>query len=420
MNDADMMGAILADDMGLGKSLQTITLIWTLLKQNAYGQRPLVKRILLVCPCSLVQNWQNEFRKWLGDQRLKVLALTKTQDQKTFEHTAAMNPVLIMSYEMALRCERLKQMDFDMLVCDEGHRLKNAAVKINTTLTSLDIPRRVLLTGTPVQNDLQELYALVDFVNPGHLGQLKTFKRVYETAIAQGRDGDADEDQVELGKDRVQELQAMISLCVLRRTADVNSQYLPSKTDFVLFCRPSPLQIAVYRQVLMGVVYSSMSAQHFAVIDALRKVCNHPALILKRINGDSTECVTLNRNVEDAFPEDYGCDGMKVDDSGKLTVLCELLAAIHGMSQKVVIASNFTQTLDLIEQLCVSANYKCLRLDGSTPQAKRDEYIQRFNSKNGSASVFLLSTKAGGVGVNLIGASRLILYDCDWNPANDQ
>ena len=143
-----------------------------------------------------------------------------------------MNQVLIMSYEMALRCEQLKRMEFGLLVCDEGHRLKNAAVKINTTLTSLEIPRRVLLTGTPVQNDLLELYSLVDFVNPGHLGHVKTFKRDYETAIAQGRDGNADDDQVELGKDRVLELQAMISLCVLRRTSEVNSEYLPSKSVF--------------------------------------------------------------------------------------------------------------------------------------------------------------------------------------------
>ncbi|XP_070187722.1 DNA repair and recombination protein RAD54B-like isoform X2 [Littorina saxatilis] len=438
-------GAILADDMGLGKTLQCIALVWTLLKQGMYGGKPPVKRVLVVTPGSLVKNWAAEFRKWLGTERLQVFVAAGDSRVEDYVKTAVY-PVLIISYEMFVRgYEVVKSVPFDLVVCDEGHRLKNAAIKTNSLISSLDTRRRVVLSGTPIQNDLQEFFAVVDFCNPGVLGSSAAFRRVYEDPILQSRQPGATKDIVDLGEERAAELSRLTRMFVLRRTQEVNNKYLPPKVELVLFCQPSALQINIYHEILRTSVVRSClmgrgsgagkgaGAPHLLAIAALKQLCNHPKLIAPKVfkasealteDGDAVDISdgdSLFTGLADKYHTELSAAGVSCGDSGKLAALNVILANVFGHcpQEKVVLVSNHTKTLDLLQQFCSDCGYSCVRLDGHTPTAQRQQIVTRFNSSYGQEKIFLLSSKAGGVGLNLIGASRLILYDIDWNPAND-
>ena len=251
-NEEGNKGVILADEMGLGKTLQTITLIWTLLKQGPWGGKPIAKRVLILAPSSLVKNWQAEFSKWLGSERINVFAVD--QSNRVTEYLSRQNtPVLIMSYEMFVRSfEHLSRLKFDLLVCDEGHRLKNEKIKASTLLGEMDTEMRIVLTGTPLQNDLKEFYAIACVVNPNVLGSPASFARKYEDPIVRSKQPDATVEEIEDGKIRAEELNELTSAFILRRTQDVISKFLPPKTEMILFCRPTQLQSYIYEQALNG------------------------------------------------------------------------------------------------------------------------------------------------------------------------
>ncbi|KAJ7372116.1 DNA repair and recombination protein rad54b [Desmophyllum pertusum] len=427
-------GAILADDMGLGKTLQCISLIWTLHKQGMYGGNHSVKRTLIITPGSLVKNWSSEFRKWLGNERLKVYAVNSDKRVKEFMNSP-LYPVMIISYEMFLRSvEEVRNIKFGLVICDEAHRLKNTTIKTATMISGLKTRRRILLTGTPVQNDLKEFHSLVDVCNPGILGTQSCFRRLYEEPIVHGQQPDATSEEKLLGQTRAAELNRLTSMFFLRRTSEVNSRYLPPKVESVVFCRPSLLQLSVYRHLLTSRVvrscltsYSSGGSRHLVCIGALKKLCNDPSLIYSQCQqanemADSLDIdqeASVYEGLDRSFPESYKPDRFTTDHSGKLQVLSHILAQIHRIGERVVLISNYTQTLDLLQKLCENRSYDFLRLDGKTPTSKRQSLVDRFNDKHCKIFVFLLSSKAGGVGLNLIGASRLVLFDIDWNPAND-
>ncbi|GFO23418.1 DNA repair and recombination protein rad54 [Plakobranchus ocellatus] len=447
------LGAVLADDMGLGKTLQCITLIWTLLKQGPYGGRPVVKKVLVITPGSLVKNWYLEFKKWLGTERLNVYAVSGDKRVEDFVKSN-MYPVLILSYEMFVRCyEVIKQVPFGLVICDEGHRLKNTAIKTTSLIMSLPCRRRVVLTGTPVQNDLQEFFSIVEFCNPGILGSSSAFRRVYEEPIVASRQPRASAQEKELGKERARELTRLTQMFVLRRTQEINNDYLPPKVELVLFCRASLLQTELYQQLLRSKAVrmclqsryqqQTSGSAHLSIIGALKQLCNHPRLIhgkavLAEQAGERTKAVRasdhgwVNEDDDDSaedsiysgllslFPAAYSAGPAHAKESGKLKVLVGILSSVwrYSATDKVVLVSNHTKTLDMLQTVCESRGYTCLRLDGQTPTGQRQELVNKFNKLN-THRIFLLSSKAGGVGLNLIGASRLILYDIDWNPAND-
>ncbi|XP_013382594.1 DNA repair and recombination protein RAD54B [Lingula anatina] len=423
-------GAILADEMGLGKTLQCIALIWTLLKQGPYGGKAVVKRVLVVTPGSLVKNWCHEFHKWLGKERLAVFAVTKEKKVKDF--LTSFHPVLVVSYEMLVRhIEHIRQVKFDLIVCDEGHRLKNSSIKTTSLMSSLSVQRRVVLTGTPIQNDLQEFFSLVDFCNPGILGTSSAFHNIYEVPILASRQPGALPEELELGRTRSDELSQLTKQFILRRTQEVNDQYLPPKVEYVVFCRPSEVQLQLYRQILKSQAVRrclqdvSNTASHLVGIGALKKLCNHPCLIYEaaRETEESSERMDMSSSpfigLLQHFPDSYSVQEPSSDEVGKLTVLLTLLSSIVQSQEKVVVVSNYTKTLDILETIVKGHGYKFLRLDGQTPTDKRQEIVNLFNSKYSQHTVFLLSSKAGGIGLNLIGASRIVLYDIDWNPATD-
>ncbi|KAM3873330.1 DNA repair and recombination protein RAD54B [Diretmus argenteus] len=423
-------GAILADEMGLGKTLQSVALAWTLLKQGPYGGKPVVKRVLVVTPGSLVQNWGAEFNKWLGRERISVF--TVDQDHRIEQFVVSrLHSVLVISYEMLLRSlEQVQKLEFGLVICDEGHRLKNSNIKISSALSGLSCQRRVILTGTPVQNDLQEFYAIIEFVNPGILGSSTAYRKVYEEPILHSRQPSCTEEERVLGEERAAELSRLTGMFILRRTQEIINCYLPPRLDWTLFCGPSPLQQELYKHLLSHRVFraclqgSVQTHTHLACITALKKLCNHPGLLhstVKEKTDSGTEENSLYEGLVDLFPESYSSGGYSTADSGKLLVLSDLLSAIRQLnsSDRVVVVSNYTQTLDLLQDLCVHLGYTFCRLDGHTPTIQRQRLVDNFNSPYSQSFLFLLSSKAGGVGLNLVGASHLVLYDIDWNPAND-
>ncbi|XP_042639565.1 DNA repair and recombination protein RAD54B [Orycteropus afer afer] len=427
-------GAILADEMGLGKTLQCVSLIWTLQCQGPYGGKPVIKKTLIVTPGSLVNNWRKEFQKWLGSERIKIF--TVDQDHKIEEFIKSpLYSVLIISYEMLLRSlDQIKNIKFDLLICDEGHRLKNSAIKTTTALISLSCEKRIILTGTPVQNDLQEFFALIDFVNPGILGSLSSYRKIYEEPIILSREPSASEEEKNLGERRAAELTRLTGLFILRRTQEVINKYLPPKIENVVFCQPGALQIELYRKLLNSKAVRSClqgwleNSPHLVCIGALKKLCNHPCLLFNSIKekecsstSDENEERSIYEGLMNVFPADYNPLMFMEEESGKLQVLSKLLAIIHELrpSEKVVLVSNYTQTLNILQEVCKRHGYAYTRLDGQTPIHQRQQIVDGFNSKYSSDFIFLLSSKAGGVGLNLIGGSHLILYDIDWNPATD-
>lgn len=412
--DADRFGAILADEMGLGKTLQCISLIYTLMKQGPYSQ-PILKRILIVTPSSLMENWDREISKWLKTERIFTFIVSPTNQSKKYAQSAHI-PILIISYELlSKQIRELDSVKFDLMICDEGHRLKNSAIKTSSILDAVECPRRILLTGTPIQNDLQEFYSLITFVNPGLLGTYSEFKTKFEKPILQSQQPGVLPMFANLGKARLEELNSITSSFILRRTQEVINKYLPGKQEAVIFCHPSKLQETLLRTAIQFYEKSDRSTYSpLQLITVLKKICNHPSLIA------STEKIdvggSLIKLLNDNLPP---WQDMGPTDSGKLAVLDSLLETLIQRQEKAVIVSYYGKTLDMIMGLCEHYNYKYCRLDGSTPSQDRCKIVSSFNSPSSDTFIFLLSAKAGGIGLNLTGASRLILYDNDWNPASD-
>lgn len=196
-------GAIMADEMGLGKTLQTITLLWTLLKQNPIHESgPVITKALVVCPAGLVDNWKKEFRKWLGNERIGVFVADAKNRKITNFTMGKVYNIMIVGYEMlrVVQEELKKGSGVDIVIADEGHRLKTANNKAMLAIQSLNTERRIILSGTPLQNDLSEFYTAIDFVNPGLLGKRSAFKREFETPILRSRQPNVSEAELEKGE----------------------------------------------------------------------------------------------------------------------------------------------------------------------------------------------------------------------------
>ncbi|KAL2715707.1 DNA repair and recombination protein RAD54B-like isoform X1 [Vespula squamosa] len=410
-------GAILADEMGLGKTLQCITLVWTLLKKGPFG-KPILKRVLIVTPSSLCNNWKKEFIHWLGSHRIFPFVADSKNKPQNFKRQPR-SQVLIISYEMFVRTyEEIKEINFDLIICDEGHRLKNSNIQAAKLLQEIDCKRRILLSGTPIQNDLQEFYTLVNFVNPIILGSSTEYKRYYEGPIIASQCPHASDDVQFLGKDRAKELRDATSPFILRRTQEIISKYLPRKHEMVIFCHLSEKQKALYSLVIdtwFDNTISEKKATHLTIITALKKICNHPVLFTK----DKDNFLSNNPAFLQLTKNDNASNSNETEYCGKITIVRCLMRNLKKTDEKIVLVSYYTQTLDFFESICNAEGLKYCRLDGSTQNVARMKIIEQFNSKTDDSKIFLLSAKAGGVGLNLPGASRLILFDSDWNPASD-
>eukprot|EP00804_Cyclotella_cryptica_P029873 CCRYP_010803-RA/>CCRYP_010803-RA protein AED:0.06 eAED:0.06 QI:244/1/1/1/0.75/0.6/5/436/979 len=413
-------GAVLADEMGLGKTLMTIATIYSLHRH----QRD--RRFIIVCPSSLVSNWAKEFDQWIGkaSQPKRVIVRNGAQDEGLRALKSFVPPkpqqaeVLILSYEL-LRLHReivAKATRVGLLVVDEGHRLKNTAgSQTLAALNSLHAEARILISGTPIQNNLSEFYSVANFAVPGILGDLSSFRRWYERPLSEANTKNATREQKERGRMQSKALEEITKTFVLRRLQkDVLKSILPPRMELLLFCRPTEKQCELYHEISHRASKSigSMGGREDAdnplrLLGELRKLCTHPFLLSKE--GESS---SLSPREED------------VSLSGKLLVLERLLDSIrdHHPNDKVVIVSNFTTALSVIESCILrKKNLPFVRLDGSVELSARQPMVDSFNKGSVNLSfAFLLSSKAGGCGLNLIGANRLIMVDADWNPATDQ
>ncbi|KXN86905.1 DNA repair protein rhp54 [Leucoagaricus sp. SymC.cos] len=433
-------GCIMADEMGLGKTLQCIALMWTLLKQSPHTGKPTIEKCIIACPSSLVKNWANELIKWLGKDTVTPLAvdgkggkaelLPRVQRWVSARGRNVTQPVMIVSYEtLRTLSTYLTNCSIGLLLCDEGHRLKNSESQTFQALNSLDVKRRVILTGTPIQNDLSEYFSLLNFANPDFLGSKNDFRKNFENAIIRGRDALASDEIKAESEKKLKELGSLVMKFIIRRTNDLLSKYLPVKYEHVVFCNPSQLQLSLYRLFITSSEIKALlrgtDSQPLKAINILKKLCNHPGLL--NLPDDL-------KGSENILPPDYaatkvvssgrGSDrnpAVRCEWSGKFIVLERFLHQIRtSTNDKIVLISNYTQTLDLFEKLCRNKKYGFFRLDGTMSITKRQKLVDQFNDPNGKEFIFLLSSKAGGCGINLIGANRLILFDPDWNPAADQ
>ncbi|KAL2858194.1 SNF2 family N-terminal domain-containing protein [Aspergillus pseudodeflectus] len=417
-------GAILADDMGLGKTLQTITLLWTLLKQNPiYEASSVIKKALIVCPVTLINNWRKEFRKWLGNERIGVFVFDDKRKRLTDFTMGKAYSVMIVGYEKLRTVQEglARGNGVDIVIADEGHRLKTLQNKSGQAIQSLNATKRIILSGTPIQNDLKEFFAAVDLVNPGVLGSFKSFVKEFEVPIVRSRQPEATEKDIEKGEARNEELRELTSKFMLRRTADILAKYLPPKTEYVLFCKPTNTQAKIYQSVLESPVFQSVigsSESALQLITILKKLCNSPSLLSPK-NGENAPSETIAALLSSLPPNLLR--HFSPSTSAKIRVLDQLLHHLRtSTSEKIVLVSNYTSTLTLLANLLSSLSLPFLRLDGSTPAQKRQGLVEDFNRLPANLCfAFLLSAKAGGTGLNLIGASRLVLFDVDWNPATD-
>ncbi|KIM91969.1 hypothetical protein PILCRDRAFT_809966 [Piloderma croceum F 1598] len=426
-------GCILADEMGLGKTLQTICLVWTLLKQNPYaGGGPVIGKVLVVCPVTLVNNWKAEFHKWLSRDRVGVFIGDKDKSVIKQFINSRIHQVLVIGYEkLRTVIDDLAycQPPIGLVICDEGHRLKSANNKTTAMFKALRTPRRIILSGTPIQNDLSEFHAMADFCNPGLLDDYSTFRRVYEIPILKSRAPGCTSKETEIGEARSSQLLTISKSFVLRRDATILKNYLPPKHEYVVFVTPTALQLSIFSTILnadkLDNLMQSSTAESLALINTLTKISNSPILLkatADKAKANSGSDAIKRAGMDEALkllPPKAQIEDFSL--SGKLAALSNLLKAIrHNTEEKCVIVSHYTSTLNIIEAFCKKKSYTYFRLDGQTPTAKRQEYVNTFNkSSQYSRFLFLLSSKAGGVGLNITGASRLCLIDSDWNPSHD-
>lgn len=417
-------GCLVADEMGLGKTLMSIALIWTLIKQSPTLKIPVCSKILICCPVTLINNWTSEFRKWLGRNKLGILSLTGTDNQA--DRMSILNfsrynvyQVLLINYEkVLLHHSELTKVKFDLLICDEGHRLKNSSNKVLNHLIGLNVARKVMLSGTPIQNDLVEFHTIIDFINPGILGDFKSFQKLFINPILRSRDVNCvDPIAKALGEKMSKQLIQLTQQFTIRRTQSILSQYLKKKTEVIVYVAPTKVQRELF-QFILKLHYcdkirqdsESLGKGALELINLLKKLCNAPALLLDD---------KLFKSMCDATQENpFARTSSTLGSSGKINVLIPIILELINLNEKIVLVSNYTKTLDMFELIMNKLNLSFARLDGSTPNAVRGKLVNEFNNSS-RLQVFLLSSKSGGMGINLIGASRLVLFDSDWNPSVD-
>ena len=403
-----LAGCILAHSMGLGKSLAALALLYTLLKGGPRGA-PTLRKAAIVCPASLCGNWRAECHKWLGAVRLDPVVLPSGKEAvdvvRDFVHCPPQR-LLIASYEgFRSHAAALAAAPIGLLVCDEGHRLKSAAG--NKTIDALRSHggKRAILTGTPMQNDLDELWAMCDFACPCALPPLRTFKSIFSNPIEAGRQSRASDEDRRLADARSEQLWAMTSRFMHLCDRSVLSSHLPSRHELVIAVALSPAQSDLYVATLADARGHSRTtdAAMLGAIQRLRLVC-------------STDAADADADADADAPPGGGVSA----EVSKISVIAALVPALVAAREKLVIACQFQRTLDLLQSTLTALGCGCLRIDGRVSAASRQQLVDRFNSAHGTELAFLLSTRAGGTGFNLVAARRLVVFDPDWNPAADE
>ncbi|KAB5557582.1 hypothetical protein DKX38_008491 [Salix brachista] len=431
-------GGIIGDEMGLGKTIQVLSFLGALHFSNMY------KPSIVVCPVTLLRQWKREAQKWYPRFHVELLhdsaqdvssrdplkkkraqsyeSDCETEDSLDSDYERSMpsrkankwdslinrvfesdSGLLITTYEqLRLLGEKLLDFEWGYAVLDEGHRIRNPNAEITLVCKQLQTVHRIIMTGAPIQNKLNELWSLFDFVFPGKLGVLPVFEAEFAVPISVGGYANASPLQVSTAYRCAVVLRDMIMPYLLRRMKmDVNAQ-LPKKTEHVLFCSLTSEQRSVYRAFLASTEVENIldgSRNSLYGIDVMRKICNHPDLLERE---------------HSCHNPDYG----NPERSGKMKVVAQVLKAWQEQGHRVLLFTQTQQMLDIFESFLNSGGYNYRRMDGSTPIRLRMSLIDEFNNSS-DVFIFILTTKVGGLGTNLTGANRVIIFDPDWNPSTD-
>ncbi|KAI5950222.1 rhp26 [Candida theae] len=435
-------GGIIGDEMGLGKTIQIISFL-----AGLHYSGLLDKPVLVVVPATVMNQWVNEFHRWWPPLRCVILHSigsgmggdAKVSEAKMEEYLESWDPqtsqkslkgiktqinaqqivdtvvskghVLITTYVgLRIYSKYILPQEWGYCVLDEGHKIRNPDSDISLTCKQVKTVNRIILSGTPIQNNLTELWSLFDFVFPGRLGTLPVFQQQFSVPINVGGYANSNNLQVKTAYKCAVVLRDLISPYLLRRLKNDVAKDLPKKSEMVLFVKLTRVQQDLYEKFLDSEDLNSILKGKRNVlmgVDTLRKICNHPDLIYR-------EALMHKAN--------YG-DSRK---SGKMQVLKNLLQLWQSEGHKTLLFCQTRQMLDILEKFVANLpllndgprHFTFLRMDGSTAISKRQDLVDEFNN-DPNIHVFLLTTKVGGLGVNLTGADRVIIYDPDWNPSTD-
>ncbi len=378
------MGACLADDMGLGKSIQTLALF---LERKTLRQEP----ALLLCPTSVIGNWEREAQKFAPDLRVLVHHGIQRRKKESFLEQAREHDVVVASYALAHRDEEtLQQIEWDGVVLDEAQNIKNSEAKQSQAIRGLRAGYKVALTGTPVENHVGDLYSLMQFLNPGHLGSGAEFQRRFFVPIQKRGDPQASR--------LLKKLTAPFVLRRLKTDRNIIAD-LPEKLEMKVFCKLTKEQARLYDDVVRA-QFREIQQQTgiarrgsiLATLLKLKQVCNHPLQVL---------------------PD----DGVVGGRSGKLARLEEMLEEIRENGEKALIFTQFAEMGTILASyLSVKRNEPVFYLYGGTKREERDRMVDEFQQESGPG-LFVLSLKAGGTGLNLTAATHVFHFDRWWNPA---
>ncbi|PRT55366.1 Lymphocyte-specific helicase [Wickerhamiella sorbophila] len=453
------LNGILADEMGLGKTIQVVAFLAYLLEQGISGP------FLVVAPLSTIKNWEKEFEKFCPS--IKTCCYygappARTKLRRQFIKKGELQiPVFITSYEIVMQDARfLNKIKWKYVMVDEGHRLKNINCKLMRELKKYPSANRMLLTGTPLQNNLQELWSLLNFLLPDVFTDLDIFHSWFENGGGKAI-GEGDESQL------VTSLHSILRPFLLRRLKSELNLNLPRKREYTIFTGLTPQQTELYDHILKGnardyVVSLILKERNQTIEDKGDGPRKKRRIDYKELESDvefdeesesesesepeESLDTTTHQMVKLAHQELRGkrfsnmimqlrlaCNSPflfyfpwtegPVDEriqsfSGKMIVLDALVTRLKSQNHKVLIFSQFTKMLNLIELWAGMKNYRYLRIDGSTSQVERQEMIEEFTPTS-DVDLFLLSTRSGGQGINLTAADTVILFDSDWNPHQD-
>lgn len=389
------LSGILADEMGLGKTLQTISFV---------GYLRYIKQIngphIVITPKLTLDNWAREFNRWIPDINIVVLQGDKDERQNIIQNRILTCDfdVIIALYEIVIKEKSsLKKFDWQYIIIDEAHRIKNEESLLSQIIRMFHSRNRLLITGTPLQNNLRELWALLNFILPDVFADNDSFDEWFH-------DDNKDEGTV------VGMLHKVLNPFLLRRIkADVEKSLLPKK-EMNVYIKMSDMQRRWYQKILEKDIDAVNGANGkresktrlLNIVMQLRKCCNHPYLF---------------EGAEPGPP--FTTDEHLVFNSQKMIILDKLLKKFQREGLRVLIFSQMSRMLDILEDYCYFREYPYCRIDGQTDHADRINAIDEYNKPGSEKFVFLLTTRAGGLGINLTSADIVILFDSDWNPQAD-
>ena len=385
------LNGILADEMGLGKTVQSISLLAYLMetKQN-YGP------FLIIAPMStLHNNWAYEFQRWLPDAKVVIYDGNKSERKLLRDKYILPGEfnVLLTTFEYSMRDTILRKIQWKYIIIDEAHRLKNSKCKLANELNKYSMnSKRLALTGTPLQNDLPELWNLLNFLHPSIFNSTGSFDQFILA------------DQSELNEEEqlliVNRLHSILRPFMLRREKKQVETDMPDKIEKIIHCK-----LTYPQQVLYDIICENNISIHNKIMQ-LRKVCNHLLLFHPFV-----------RNINHSTSYDDNINYIKL--SGKFQILDQILPKLFITKHRILIFNQMTKCMDILDSYLQYRGYKYLRLDGMTDAGLRKKNLELFNEKNSDYYIFILSTKAGGLGLNLQTSDTVILFDSDWNPQQD-